>query len=61
MYESVRGCMRNIEINEESYEIPSHSRTDQIVGVGQCFAAGTVQPGSYFPGDAYAIYGEYGN
>ncbi|XP_050712288.1 laminin subunit alpha-1-like isoform X2 [Eriocheir sinensis] len=52
--EPLRGCLRNLNINEEEYEIPSTRRRDQIVGVGQCFAS--VQPGSYFPGDAYAIY-----
>ncbi|XP_063590781.1 laminin subunit alpha lam-3-like isoform X2 [Penaeus indicus] len=52
--ETLRGCLRNLNINEEEFEIPSNRRADRIVGVGQCFAS--VQPGSYFPGDAYAIY-----
>lgn len=52
--ETLRGCLRNLNINEEAFEIPSNRRADRIVGVGQCFAS--VQPGSYFPGDAYAVY-----
>ncbi|ROT86038.1 Laminin subunit alpha-1 [Penaeus vannamei] len=54
--ETLRGCLRNLNINEEAFEIPSNRRADRIVGVGQCFAS--VQPGSYFPGDAYAVYSE---
>ncbi|KAG0726288.1 Laminin subunit alpha-2 [Chionoecetes opilio] len=54
--EPLRGCLRNLDINGEEYEIPSTRRRDQMVGVGQCFAS--VQPGSYFPGDAYAIYSD---
>ncbi|KAK3855199.1 hypothetical protein Pcinc_038380, partial [Petrolisthes cinctipes] len=54
--EPLRGCLRNLIINGEEYEIPSTRRQDHIVGVGQCFA--NVQPGSYFPGDAYAIYSD---
>lgn len=54
--EPLRGCLRNLNINGEEYEIPSTRRGDRIVGVGQCFAS--VQPGSYFPGDAYAIYSD---
>lgn len=52
--ETLRGCLRNLKINAEEFEIPNNRRRDRIVGVGQCFAS--VQPGSYFPGDAYAIY-----
>ncbi|KAK7085775.1 Laminin subunit alpha-2 [Halocaridina rubra] len=52
--ETLRGCLRNLNINGEEFEIPNSRRQDQIVGVGQCFAS--VQPGSYFPGDAFAIY-----
>ncbi|XP_064107459.1 laminin subunit alpha lam-3-like isoform X1 [Macrobrachium nipponense] len=52
--DALRGCMRNLNINGEEYEIPNSRRQDLIVGVGQCFAS--VQPGSYFPGDAFAIY-----
>ncbi|XP_063877309.1 laminin subunit alpha-1-like isoform X1 [Scylla paramamosain] len=54
--EPLRGCLRNLNINGEEYEIPSSRQREQVVGVGQCFAS--VQPGSYFPGDAYAIYSD---
>ncbi|XP_042207400.1 laminin subunit alpha-2-like [Homarus americanus] len=54
--ETLRGCLRNLKINGEDFEIPNNRRRDRIVGVGQCFAS--VQPGSYFPGDAYAIYSD---
>ncbi|KAK8738881.1 hypothetical protein OTU49_003716 [Cherax quadricarinatus] len=54
--ETLRGCLRNLKINGEDFEIPNNRRRDHIVGVGQCFAS--VQPGSYFPGDAYAIYSD---
>ncbi|XP_071547005.1 laminin subunit alpha-1-like isoform X2 [Panulirus ornatus] len=54
--ETLRGCLRNLKINAEEFEIPNNRRRDRIVGVGQCFAS--VQPGSYFPGDAYAIYSD---
>ncbi|KAF2361238.1 Laminin G domain [Trinorchestia longiramus] len=50
----LRGCFRNMVVNEERWDIPQMARPDHLVGVGQCFAH--VQPGSYFPGDAYAIY-----
>lgn len=52
----LRGCLRNFHLNGEKLDIPQHTRRDHMVGVGQCFAH--VQPGSYFPGDAYAIYGD---
>ncbi|KAL7642435.1 UNVERIFIED_CONTAM: hypothetical protein RMT77_006996 [Armadillidium vulgare] len=54
VYETFKGCFRNLIINNEKFEIPSLTRQDHIIGVGQCFAS--VQRGSYFPGDAYALY-----
>ena len=51
--EPLRGCMRNININDE-YINRNINKRQKIFGVGQCFA--NVQPGTYFPGDAYAIY-----
>ncbi|XP_069690531.1 laminin subunit alpha-2 isoform X2 [Periplaneta americana] len=47
--EGFKGCLRGLAINQQSQNLSGHK-------VGQCFPQ--VEQGSYFPGDAYAIYEE---
>ncbi|KDR22194.1 Laminin subunit alpha-1, partial [Zootermopsis nevadensis] len=47
--EGFKGCLRGLAINQQSQNLSGHK-------VGQCFPL--VEKGSYFPGDAYAVYEE---
>lgn len=47
--EGFKGCLRGLAINQQSQNLSGHK-------VGQCFPL--VEQGSYFPGDAYAVYKE---
>jgi hypothetical protein len=47
--EGFKGCLRGLAINQQSQNLSGHK-------VGQCFPL--VEQGSYFPGDAYAVYGK---
>ncbi|XP_060666589.1 laminin subunit alpha lam-3 isoform X2 [Drosophila nasuta] len=49
--EPFRGCLRRFSINNATQDL---ARPGKHSNVGQCFP--TVERGSYFPGDAYAIY-----
>nr|CAD7199120.1 unnamed protein product [Timema douglasi] len=51
-HEGFKGCMRNLAINKQSQDLVGAKTTPNKVG--QCFPQ--VERGSYFPGDAYAIY-----
>ncbi|XP_041451135.1 laminin subunit alpha-1 isoform X1 [Drosophila obscura] len=46
-----KGCLRRVTINNSTQDL---ARPGKHSNVGQCFP--TVERGSYFPGDAYAIY-----
>ncbi|XP_030377128.1 laminin subunit alpha-1 [Scaptodrosophila lebanonensis] len=46
-----KGCLRRVAINNNTQDL---ARPGKHSNVGQCFP--TVERGSYFPGDAYAIY-----
>ncbi|XP_054719082.1 laminin subunit alpha-1-like [Uloborus diversus] len=48
--ESFKGCIRNFHLNGKYLDIAR----EELQHVGQCFS--TIEPGAYFPGDAYAIY-----
>ena len=48
--EGFKGCLRGLAINQQSQNLSGHK-------VGQCFPL--VEQGSYFPGDAYAVYSKY--
>lgn len=50
--EGFKGCIRNLNLNGRAYDLASSKNI--IQRVGQCFAH--VETGSYFPGDAYAVY-----
>ena len=50
--EGFKGCIRNLNLNGRSHDLASTKNL--IHRVGQCFAH--VETGSYFPGDAYAVY-----
>ena len=51
-YDGLKGCIRNVNLNGQPHDLASSGNV--IHRVGQCFAH--VETGSYFPGDAYAIY-----
>lgn len=50
--EGFKGCIRSLSLNGRAYDLASSKNI--IQRVGQCFAH--VETGSYFPGDAYAVY-----
>ena len=50
--EGFKGCIRNLNLNGRQHDLASSKNV--IQRVGQCFAH--VETGSYFPGDAYAVY-----
>lgn len=52
--EPFKGCLRRVSINNNTQDL---ARPGKHSNVGQCFP--TVERGSYFPGDAYAIYSEF--
>lgn len=49
--EVFKGCMRRFAVNDLTQDLAKRHHN-----VGQCFPR--VEKGSYFPGDAYAIYSE---
>ena len=51
-YDGFKGCIRNVYLNGSARDLASDGNI--IHRVGQCFAH--VETGSYFPGDAYAVY-----
>lgn len=54
MLEQFKGCIRRFRVNNHTYDL---AMLGNHLNVGQCFPR--VEKGSYFPGDAYAVYGEY--
>lgn len=52
--EEFKGCIRQFKVNNTTQDLAKPGRH---FNVGQCFPK--VEKGSYFPGDAYAIYSEY--
>ena len=50
--EGFKGCIRSLSLNGRAHDLASSKNI--IQRVGQCFAH--VETGSYFPGDAYAVY-----
>lgn len=51
--EEFKGCLRKFSINNNTQDL---ARPGRHQNVGQCFPR--IEQGSYFPGDAYAIYSE---
>lgn len=51
--EEFKGCIRRFKVNNSTQDL---ARPGRHFNVGQCFPK--VEKGSYFPGDAYAIYSE---
>lgn len=51
-YDGFKGCIRNVHLDGVARDLASTGNV--IHRVGQCFAH--VETGSYFPGDAYAVY-----
>ncbi|XP_037959166.1 laminin subunit alpha-1 [Teleopsis dalmanni] len=49
--ETFKGCLRRVMINNATQDL---ARPGKHLHVGQCFPK--VERGSYFPGDAYAVY-----
>lgn len=49
--EEFKGCIRHFKVNNTTQDL---ARPGRHFNVGQCFPK--VEKGSYFPGDAYAIY-----
>lgn len=49
--EDFKGCMRRFAVNDLTQDLARRHHN-----VGQCFPR--VEKGSYFPGDAYAVYSE---
>ena len=52
--EGFKGCIRNVNLNGRPHDLASAKNV--IHRVGQCFAH--VETGSYFPGDAFAVYAD---
>ena len=51
-HDGFKGCIRDVHVNGMARDLAS---SDNVIHrVGQCFAH--VETGSYFPGDAYAVY-----
>lgn len=50
--ESFRGCIRNFSLNQRPIDLAG----GEAHTIGQCFNA--IEPGAFFPGDAYAVYAE---
>lgn len=48
-----RGCIRGLKINDQDQSLVTNKNTRHN-HIGQCFA--NVERGSYFGGDAYAVY-----
>lgn len=53
-YEQFKGCIRRFLLNNLSQDLAMPGRHS---GIGQCFP--NVEKGSYFAGDAYAIYSTF--
>lgn len=51
--EEFKGCLRKFSVNNNTQDL---ARPGRHLNVGQCFPR--IEQGSYFPGDAYAIYSE---
>lgn len=51
--EGFKGCIRRFRVNNSTQDL---ARPGRNAHVGQCFPR--VEKGSYFPGDAYAVYSE---
>lgn len=51
--EEFKGCIRRFRVNNATQDL---ARPGKHAFVGQCFPK--VEKGSYFPGDAYAVYSE---
>ncbi|XP_058122412.1 laminin subunit alpha-1 [Anopheles ziemanni] len=49
--EEFKGCLRKFSVNNNTQDL---ARPGRHLNVGQCFPR--IERGSYFPGDAYAIY-----
>lgn len=49
-----KGCIRRFKVNNATQDL---ARTGRHFNVGQCFPK--VEKGSFFPGDAYAIYSKF--
>ncbi|KAL9706445.1 hypothetical protein quinque_009963 [Culex quinquefasciatus] len=49
--EEFKGCLRKFSVNNNTQDL---ARPGRHLNVGQCFPR--IEQGSYFPGDAYAIY-----
>lgn len=49
--EQFKGCIRRFKVNNSTQDL---ARPGRHINIGQCFPK--VEKGSYFPGDAYAIY-----
>lgn len=49
-----KGCVRRFTVNNQTQDLARPGRHQHV---GQCFPR--VEKGSYFPGDAYAIYSEF--
>lgn len=49
--EGFKGCMKRFSVNNLTQDL---AKQNSHVNVGQCFPR--VEKGSYFPGDAYAVY-----
>lgn len=52
--EEFKGCIRKFRVNNSTQDL---APPDKHNNVGQCFP--NVEKGSYFPGDAFAIYSKY--
>lgn len=52
--EEFKGCLRKFSVNNNTQDL---ARPGRHLDVGQCFPR--IEQGSYFPGDAYAIYSEF--
>lgn len=53
-YEQFKGCIRRFLMNNISQDL---ARPSRHFAIGQCFPH--VEKGSYFAGDAYAVYSEW--
>lgn len=55
--ETFKGCVRNLKVNNELRDLTSNKTNDVLHNTGECFP--NIESGSYFSGDAFAIYSKY--
>lgn len=55
--ETFKGCVRRLKVNGFPRDLTSNKTNDVLHNTGECFPH--IESGSYFNGDAFAIYSTY--